>query len=136
MIYKLNLDIAMDYKYFHSVVHGKGGSVIPKPFERDIFLFDSVVAGTSHIVGIEELAEHLDEGEKLDFYREPKNEFDNQAIAIKTVNGTKIGYVQRKDNAVFARLMDAGKLLIGRIDSVQKCGTWVKIKIKIYLHEQ
>lgn len=119
-----------------SVLHGKGGMVIPKPFERDIFLFDSTVAGTSHIVGMEELAEHLDEGEKLDFYREPKNEFDDQAIAIKTASGTKIGYVPRRDNVVFARLMDAGKLLFGRIDSTEKCGTWVKIKIKIYLHEQ
>jgi len=36
--------------------HGEGGSpVVPQPFERDIFLFDTHIAGTSHIEGIEEL---------------------------------------------------------------------------------
>ena len=30
-----------------SLLHGKGGGLtIPKPFERDIFLFDRYVAGT------------------------------------------------------------------------------------------
>ena len=38
------------------LMHGKdGGLSIPKPFERDIFLFDTYVAGTTHIEGIEEL---------------------------------------------------------------------------------
>ena len=39
-----------------SLLHGKNGEIsIPKPFERDIFLFDTYVAGTSHIEGMEEL---------------------------------------------------------------------------------
>ena len=108
---------------------------IPKPFERDIFLFDTYVAGTSHIEGMEELEPHLQTGDRLDFFREPDNQYDAQAIVIKTADGVKIGYVPRQDNVIFARLMDAGKLLFGRISEKEKKGKWVKISIDIFLHE-
>lgn len=119
-----------------SLLHGKNGEIsIPKPFERDIFLFDTYVAGTSHIEGMEELEPHLQTGDRLDFFREPDNQYDAQAIVIKTVDGVKIGYVPRQDNVIFARLMDAGKLLFGRISEKEKKGKWVKISIDIFLHE-
>ena len=42
-----------------SLMHGKGGGLtIPKPYERDIFLFYTHVAGTTHIEGKEELSPH------------------------------------------------------------------------------
>lgn len=119
-----------------SLFHGTNGElVIPKPFEKDIFLFDTYVAGTTHIEGIEELEQYLNIEDKLDFFREPDNKYDEQAIMIKTVNGLKIGYVPRQDNVIFARLMDAGKLLFGRISAKEKKGNWIKINIKVYLHE-
>lgn len=118
------------------LLHGKGGElVIPKPFEKDIFLFDTYIAGTTHIEGIEELEPNLNIDDKLDFFREPDNRYDREAIMIKTVNGVKIGYVPKHDNVIFARLMDAGKLLFGRISYKEKNGNWVKIRIKVYLHE-
>lgn len=118
------------------LLHGQnGGLSIPKPFERDIFLFDSYVAGTSHIEGIEELEPYLNIDDKLDFFREPDNLYDPQAIVIKNINGVKIGYVPRADNLIFSRLMDAGKLLFGRISHKEMIGKWLKIDIKIYLHE-
>ena len=119
-----------------SLFHGANGElVIPKPFERDIFLFDTYVAGTTHVEGIEELEQYLNVEDKLDFFREPDNQYDKQAIVIKTVDGVKIGYVPKQDNVIFARLMDAGKLLFGRISAKEKKGSWVKINIKMYLHE-
>ena len=119
-----------------SLLHGKNGEIsIPKPFERDIFLFDTYVAGTSHIEGMEELEPHLQPGDRLDFFREPDHQYDAQAIVIKTADGVKIGYVPRQDNVIFARLMDAGKLLFGRISEKEKKGKWVKISIDIFLHE-
>lgn len=119
-----------------SLLHGKNGEIsIPKPFERDIFLFDTYVAGTSHIEGMEELEPHLQTGDRLDFFREPDNQYDAQAIVIKTADGVKIGYVPRQDNVIFARLMDAGKLLFGRVSEKEKKGKWVKISIDIFLHE-
>lgn len=119
-----------------SLLHGKGGGLtIPKPFERDIFLFDSYVAGTSYIESIEELEPHLNVDDRLDFFREPDNKYDSKAIVIKNTDGVKIGYVPREDNAIFSRLMDAGKLLFGRITHKETKGRWLKIRIKIYLHE-
>lgn len=118
------------------LLHENGGDlVIPKPFEKDIFLFDTYIAGTSHITGIEELEPLLKLKDKLDFFREPNNHYDKEAIVIKTTNGIKIGYVPKQDNVIFARLMDAGKLLFGRISHKEKISKWVKIKIKVYLHE-
>ena len=118
------------------LLHSQNGELtMPKPFEREIFLFDTYVAGSSFVEGIEELEKHLNEGDKLDFFREPDNKYDSKAIVIKTDNGVKIGYVPRNDNAIFSRLMDAGKLLFGRISSKKGSGKWVKINIKVYLQE-
>lgn len=118
------------------LLHGKGGElVVPKPFEKDIFLFDTHVAGTSHIEGIEELEPHLNIDDRLDFFREPDNRYDKEAIAIKTAESVKIGYVPKQDNIIFARLMDAGKLLFGRISGKEKKGNWVKLDIKVFMHE-
>lgn len=118
------------------LLHDKNGElIIPKPFEKDIFLFDTYVAGTTHIEGIEELEPHLNTEDRLEFFREPDNHYDKLAIVIKTIDGVKIGYVPRQDNVIFARLMDAGKLLFGKITSKEKKSSWVKIYIKVFLHE-
>ena len=118
-----------------SILHGSGGLTIPKPFEHEIFLFDSYVAGTTHVEGIEELEPHLKIDDKLEFFREPDNSFDPNAIVIRNATGVKVGYVSKADNVVFSRLMDAGKLLFGKIVSKEMQGDWLKLKIKIYLHE-
>ena len=119
-----------------SLLHGKNGeSLISKPFERDIFLFDTHVAGTTFITGIEDLAPHLNIEDKLDFFREPENPHDNKAIVIRNGEGIKIGYVPKADNLIFSRLMDAGKLLFGRIAAKEMRGKWLKLEIKVYLHE-
>ena len=118
-----------------NLIHNNEGGVVPLPFERDIFLFDTHVAGTSFIDGIEELAVYLKPEDRLSFFREPNNPNDKKAIVVKTDAGVKIGYIPKMDNVVFARLMDAGKMLFGKIISVEMKGTWVKINIGIYLHE-
>jgi hypothetical protein len=118
------------------LLHGKGGNLsVPKPFERDIFLFDTHVAGTSYIEDIDELEPHIKIDDKLDFFREPDNPHDNRAIVIRNADGVKIGYVPKTDNVIFSRLMDAGKLLFGRITAKETRGDWLKIGIKVFLHE-
>ncbi len=111
------------------------GLVMPKPFERDIFLFETYVAGTSHVKDIKELEPTLDIDDRLEFFREPDNAYDPEAIVIKTVGGNKIGYIPRCDNVVFARLMDAGKSLFGTVTSKEMRGEWLKLSIKVFLHE-
>lgn len=113
----------------------ESGLTIPKPFERDIYLFDTYVAGTTHTEDIEIIEPSINKDDKLVFYREADNPHDPQAILIETVKGEKIGYVPRQDNIIFSRLMDAGKSIFGKVIDKEKRGKWVKIKIKIYLHE-
>ena len=54
------------------------GTRLSKPYERDIFLFDTYVAGTTRIENIEAIEPSLHEGDKLVFYREPENAHDPQ----------------------------------------------------------
>lgn len=112
-----------------------GGITLPTPFEQDIYLFDTYVAGTTHIEGIEDMADSLKEEDRLVFYREPDNPYDPQAIRIETLEGKKIGYVPKQDNVIFSRLMDAGKVLFAKIMEKEMKGEWLKITIKIFLHE-
>lgn len=119
-----------------SLLHGSsGGLELQAPFQRDIFLFDTYVAGTSHVTGMEELAPHLQVDDRLHFFREPDNLYDAKAIVIKNEHGVKIGYVPQADNVIFSRLMDAGKLLFGRITDKDWKGKWLKLKIGIYLQD-
>ncbi len=113
----------------------QSGLVLPQPYERDIFLFDIYVAGTTHIENIEAIGSTLHEGDKLVFYREPDNPHDPQAIRIETIKGEKIGYVPQQDNVIFSRLMDAGKALFGKVTSKEMRRKWLRIEVKIYLHE-
>lgn len=117
------------------LINQKTGLDLPKPYERDIYLFDSHIAGTSFIENIESVVEKLKEDDRLVFYREPDNEIDPQAIRIETLAQEKIGYVPRQDNIIFSRLMDAGKVLFARVVEKELLGKWHKINIKIYLHE-
>ena len=108
---------------------------LEKPFERDIMLFDTVVAGSSHVEGIRGILSLLHVDDRLEFVREPENPFDENAIAVMTENDEKIGYVPRADNVVFSRLMDAGKQLYGKVTSMTNRTNWVRVEMRIYLHE-
>ena len=89
------------------------------------------MAGTTHL----EDASVLDEikvDDRLSLQRE-NNKFDDNAILIFTESGKKLGYVPEKDNLVFARLMDAGKLLAARITKIEIKGSFHQISIGIFL---
>ncbi len=102
-----------------------------KPLVKDIHLFDSFVAGTTHLQD-ESVLLTLKEGDKLTLLRE-NNKFDENAIILLTESKKKVGYVPEKDNQIFARLMDAGKLLTAKIKSVERKGSFTQIAIGIYL---
>ncbi len=115
-----------------SVVHEKELGDIIKPLIKEIHLFDSYIAGTTHLDD-RSVLEHLKIGEMLTLKRE-NNKFDSNAILILNNDGKKLGYVPEKDNIIFARLMDAGKLLKAKITKIQnKENFFVQINIGIYL---
>lgn len=114
-----------------AVAAEKGIGEVIKPLVSEIHLFDSFVAGTSYLNDTTVLDE-INEDEKLTLRRED-NKFDDNAILIFTGSGKKLGYVPEKDNVIFARLMDAGKLLCAKIKEIEKKGSFTKISIGIYL---
>ena len=133
-----------------SALHS-GGVSLPMPFERDIFLLGIEVAGTSHVPNMERLYESLNEGDRVKLVREPDNPYDEYAIRIDTENdapigylasdahalaeSVKLGYIPMKNNKVFARLMDAGKLLYGVVRRKEMDGEYHRIVVKIYLKD-
>lgn len=114
-----------------SVMQNHGLDSVIKPLFQEIYLFDSYVAGTTHLED-KSVLETLKPDDKLTLQRED-NEFDSNAILIMNGEGKKIGYVPEKDNIVFARLMDAGKMLIAKISKISQKGDFTKINIGIYL---
>lgn len=102
-----------------------------KPLIREIHLFDSFVAGTTHLKD-KTVLDEIAVGDKLSLMRE-NNKFDDNAILIITESRKKLGYVPEKDNIVFARLMDAGKHLAAKITKIEKRGSFHQISIGIYL---
>ncbi|MCR5719436.1 MAG: HIRAN domain-containing protein [Lachnospiraceae bacterium] len=103
-----------------------------KPLQHEILLFDSFVAGTANIKD-ETVFRELKKGDTLRLIREPDNKFDENAILVIDTKNRKLGYIPEKDNIVFARLMDAGKYLTAKTESVDLHSSFRKINIGIYL---
>ena len=102
-----------------------------KPLVTEIHLFDTFIAGTSYLEDTSVLDE-ITAGDKLRLRRED-NKFDEKAILVLDEKGRKLGYIPEKDNLIFSRLMDAGKLLMAKISDIELEGHFTRISIGIYL---
>ena len=58
------------------------GVDLPLPFEQDIFLYGTEIAGTRYRENIAALYEMIQEGDMLTLIREPENPYDEYAIRI------------------------------------------------------
>lgn len=108
-----------------------GISELLKPLSQEIHLFDSFVAGTSHLAD-QSVLDEVKEGDMLFLLRED-NKYDSNAIMLLSMDKKKVGYVPEKDNIIFARLMDAGKKLSAKITKIERKGSFVKIAVSIFL---
>lgn len=102
-----------------------------KPLTKEIYLFDTYIAGTSHIDD-QSIFKTLKSGDTLILRRED-NKFDDKAILVLNEQKAKLGYIPEKDNLIFARLMDAGKMLTARVENIQEHGGFAQINIRICL---
>ncbi len=135
-----------------NALHGMGEDIsVPMPFERDIYLFGTEIAGTYYAENIEELFDSLNEGDLVALVREPDNPHDRYAIRIETsdsqllgyhpsdafppYDSTKLGYVPRVNNKIIARLMDAGKMIYGVVRSKEMIGDYRRILVKVFMKE-
>lgn len=113
--------------------HRKNDRKLKKKLE--IFLFDTHIAGTTYVEDIDKLAKKLNIGDRLEFEREEDNYYDFQAIKVINKYGHKLGYVPQRDNVIFVRLIDHGKVLFARIRKIELKGKWYEIGISIFLEE-
>lgn len=116
-----------------SLVQGNELGDIIKPLIKEIHLFDSYIAGTTHLED-KSVLEQIKIGDMLTLQRE-NNKFDSNAILILNGEKKKLGYVPEKDNIIFARLMDAGKLLKAKITKIDQKGSFKQISVGIYLFD-
>lgn len=127
--------IKIDDNNIVNILNNKGTLDIGKPFSQEIFLIEVHIAGTMHIDNIDVLEPELTEGVEVQFFREPNNQYDSKAIVVKDKEGNKLGYIPKDKNEILSRLMDAGKLLYGKVKTKEKIGDWVKIEMEVYLKD-
>lgn len=97
------------------IIHGANADVPMNPFEKEIRLATFMVSGTLYGEQLRGLAIKLREGTDVKFFREPDNTDDKYAVRVEAV-GKKLGYVPSAISEIPSNLMDAGKLLYGRIN--------------------
>lgn len=114
-----------------SAIQVNGMANIIEPLKREIFLFDTYIAGTTHLED-KSVLESMKVDDQLFLQRED-NKFDSDAILVLNSDKKKLGYVPEKDNVVFARLMDAGKLLTAKIKDINTDRGFCRVKIAIFL---
>jgi hypothetical protein len=124
-------DLAVKKTELVEAIEDKSLSELIKPLVNEIHLFDTYIAGTTHIDD-QSVYDDLEIGAKLSLVRED-NKFDDKAILVLDPEKRKLGYIPERDNLVFSRLMDAGKLLEAKIASHEVKGSFHKIGIGIYL---
>ena len=128
----METNIIVKDKEILSLMKDTSISELIKPLRNEIFLLKTFVAGTSQqndhmILG------KIKDGDVLSLKREPENRFDENSIALYDGANHKLGYIPEKDNLVFARLMDAGKYLIGKSGGVERFGLVWTVTIDLYL---
>ena len=126
--------IKIDPKYLEIVRTSLDKTGLPKPFVQEVELLNCNIAGTTFL-NLKDIEPNLKKNQLLVLKREPKNEYDDKAIMILTEDGQKLGYVPQEKNEILSRLMDAGKLLFGRLDEKNWVGRWLRLDIQVYLRD-
>ncbi len=88
------------------------------PFNKDVRLTETNIAGMMFVDGVEEVVKGMKVGDRFQLRREPDNYYDSNAIAVVDGDGLRIGYIPRKVNPIAAGLMDSGKHLYCEVTGV------------------
>ena len=126
--------VKIDPKYLEIVRTSLDKTGLPKPFVQEVELLNCNIAGTTFL-NLKDIEPKLKKNQLLVLKREPKNKYDDKAILILTEDGQKLGYVPQEKNEILSRLMDAGKLLFGRLDEKNWVGRWLRLDIQVYLRD-
>ncbi|MGM9971329.1 MAG: HIRAN domain-containing protein [Anaeroplasmataceae bacterium] len=123
-------DLKISENKLEKVISNNGVSELIKPLIKEIFLFETRISQTTNN---DDLYKGLSLNQELNLIREV-NKFNENSIVVYDSLSNKLGYIPEEDNVVFSRLMDAGKLLLARISSIEYRGYYY-IRIKIFLKD-
>ena len=126
--------IKIDPKYLEIIRTSLDKTGLPKPFVQEVELLNCNIAGTTFL-DLEDIEPELKKHQLLVLKRETKNEYDNNAILILTEDGQKLGYIPQDKNEVLSNLMDAGKLLFGKLNEKTWVDNWLKLDVQVYLRD-
>ena len=126
--------VKIDPKYLEIIRTSLDKSGLPKPFVQEVELLNCNIAGTTFL-NLEDIEPKLKKHQLLILKRETKNEYDDNAILILTEDGQKLGYVPQEKNEVLSNLMDAGKLLFGKLNEKTWVDNWLKLDVQVYLRD-
>lgn len=92
----------------------------------------SPLAGFQYHAG-ETLWPLLAVGQPLELVREPGNPYDQRAVRVD-LQGRKLGYIPRMDNAAVAQLLDRGGIVRARISCLQENrNLWERVQVEVSL---
>ena len=126
--------VKIDPKYLEIIRTSLDKTGLPKPFVQEVELLNCNIAGTTFL-DLEDIEPELKKHQLLVLKRETKNEYDDNAILILTEDGRKLGYVPQEKNEVLSNLMDAGKLLFGKLNEKSWVDNWLKLDVQVYLRD-
>ena len=126
--------VKIDPKYLEIIRTSLDKTGLPKPFVQEVELLNCNIAGTTFL-DLEDIEPKLKKHQLLVLKREPKNKYDGNAILILTEDGQKLGYVPQEKNEVLSNLMDAGKLLFGKLNEKTWVDNWIKLDVQVYLRD-
>ena len=126
--------IKIDPKHLEIIKSSLTGEGQLKPFVQEVELLSCNIAGTTFL-DLEDIEPKLKKHQLLVLKRDPKNKHDDNAILILTEDGRKLGYVPQEKNEVLSNLMDAGKLIFGRLVEKDWVDNWLKLDVQLYLRD-
>lgn len=98
---------------------------------KEVPLFDFFVAGYKYYDGYKALLT-LIAGDEVILRREPDNEYDDQAVAVFTLDGYKLGYVPMESNIVPVNIMGNEIPIVARVKEIDKLADdWEKVFISV-----
>lgn len=102
---------------------------------KKIVLQEVYVAGYQYHEGMKRSVEAaLDVGQELHLVREPNNQYDGNAIAVKTASGHMLGYLPRDVNEIPATLCDQDIKIRAEITALHLMApTWERLAIRSYM---
>lgn len=128
----------IDTKALSSILEASrnGLGVFTAPFSKEVLIFhDIMVAGTRNIFNIDEIVDELEIALRLRLLRDPKNLSSKWSVKVMDHKGREVGFLPADVNEPVARLMDVGKAMFAKVQSVEARGSWYQILLEIYLDD-